>query len=229
VSSGRRAAARSAPVAAATLLLLAAAACRDQKPNTCYDSNAFSYGFRLGGDSTLVFHWPANRMPVRVYAQPTGAAPANVVAGLQTWVGAFHCDEAWFTVTTDSAHADIIVREVAAIPPLPAHAISLGADSAGTCTGRTDGTFDSTLTLNGPVRSYIAPFDATDPVALAGCFRMTTTHELGHALGILAHSPSAADIMYPTPRRSTLSANDRYTLQYLYHTTATIRPAPLTP
>jgi predicted Zn-dependent protease len=99
----------------------------------------------------------------------------------------------------------------------------------GACTGRTDGTFDSTLTLNGPVRSYIAPLAAQDSVALSGCFRMTTTHELGHALGILAHSTSPGDIMYPTPHRSTLSLNDSYTLQLLYHTTATIKPAPLTP
>ena len=32
-----------------------------------------------------------------------------------------------------------------------------------------------------------------------------------------------------TPRRATLSADDRYTLQSLYHTTPTIKPAPLTP
>jgi predicted Zn-dependent protease len=58
---------------------------------------------------------------------------------------------------------------------------------------------------------------------------MTTTHELGHAIGLLVHSTNPADIMYPTPRRSTLSADDRYTLQSLYHTTATIKPAPLAP
>ena len=221
------AAARAVPAAAA--LLLAAAGCSDQRPNTCFDSNAFSYGFHLGGDSTLVFHWPANRMPVRVYAEPTGDAPANVVASLQTWVGALHCDEVWFTVTTDSTRADIIVREIAVLPPLPAAAFTLGADSVGACTGRTDGTFDSTLTLTGPVRSYIAPFDAPDSVALAGCFRMVTTHELGHAIGLLVHSNDPGDIMYPTPHRSTLSADDRYTLQWLYHTTATIKPAPLAP
>jgi hypothetical protein len=222
-----RAAVCAAPLAAA--LLLAAAACRDQKPNTCFDSNAFSYGFHLGGDSALVFHWPANRMPVRVYAEPAGATAANVVVSLRTWVGAFHCDEAWFVVIADSTHADIIVRTVATLPPLPAAAFTLGADSVGACTGRTDGTFDSTLTLIGPVRSYIAPFDAPDSVALAGCYRMTTTHELGHALGLLVHSTDPGDIMYPTPHRSTLSANDRYTLQSLYHTTPTIKPAPLAP
>jgi hypothetical protein len=41
------------------------------------------------------------------------------VAGLQTWAGAFHCGEASFTLTSDSTHADIIVREVGTLPPPP--------------------------------------------------------------------------------------------------------------
>jgi len=224
VTSG--AAARAATTALA--LLFAAAAC-SEKPTSCFDSNGYSYGFYLGGDSSLVFHWPANRMPVRVYAEPTGDAPTDVEAGRLTWLGAFHCGEASLTPTPDSTHADIIVRRVSTLPPQPTGAITLGADSVGACTGRTDGTFDSTLTLNGPVRSYIAPLAGRDSVALSGCFRMTTTHELGHALGILAHSTNPGDIMYPTPHRTTLSLNDSYTLQLLYHTTATIKPAPLTP
>jgi predicted Zn-dependent protease len=216
-----------APVLAACLapFALAAAACSDGGPNTCFDSNASSYGFAIGGDTTLVFHWPANRMPVRAYAEPTGAAPANLAAGLQTWANGFHCREASFVVVTDSTIADIIVRQVPALPPQPVRGVTLGADSAGACTGRTDGTYDTTLTLTGPVRSYIAPMPARDSTALAGCYRMTTTHELGHALGILAHSTDPGDIMYPTPRRSTLSPNDRYTIQQLYHTTPTIKPA----
>lgn len=214
---------------AAAALLLAAAACSDQSPNTCFDSNGFSYGFYLGRDTALVFHWPASRMPVRVYADPATVTRPNVVAGLQTWIGAFHCGEAWAMVTADSTHADIIVRVVGTLPAQLARAITLGSDSVGVCVGRTDGTYDTTLTLEGPVRSYIAPLGTPDSIALSGCLRMTTTHELGHALGILAHSTDATDIMYTTPRRSTLSVNDRYTLQMLYHTTATIRPFPLTP
>jgi predicted Zn-dependent protease len=224
---GRGHGARSAAALAA--FALAAAACSDGRPNTCFDSNASSYGFAVGGDTTLVFHWPASRMPVRAYAEPTGATAADVATGLQTWANGFHCREASFTIVADSAQADIIVRPVATLPPQPTRAISVGADSAGACTGRTDGTFDSSLTLTGPVRSYIAPIPGKDSTALAGCFRMTTTHELGHALGILAHSTDPGDIMYTTPRRSTLSANDRYTLQQLYHTTPTIKPAPRTP
>lgn len=210
-------------------LALAAAACNDGSPNTCFESNATVYLFALAGDSTLVFHWPASRMPVRTYAEPTGATVADVATGLQTWADGFHCHEASFLPVADSTQADIIVRPVATLPPQPAGAVSLGADSVGACTGRTDGVFDSTLTLTGPVRSYIAPMAGRDSAAIAGCFRMTTTHELGHAIGILGHSTDPGDIMFTTPKRSTLSINDRYTLQKLYHTTATIRPAPRTP
>jgi predicted Zn-dependent protease len=221
---------RAAPLAAAGLAAAAlAAACSDRGPNTCFDSNGWSYGFYLAGDSSLVFHWPSDRMPVRAYAEPTGSNPTDVTAGLQAWVNAFHCGEASFLVVGDSAQADIIVRRVDVLPPQPARAVSLGADSVGACTGRTDGTFDSTQTLTGPVRSYVAPLPGRDSTALAGCFRMTTTHELGHALGILAHSTDPGDIMYVTPSRSTLSVNDRYTIQTLYHTPASIAPAPRTP
>jgi hypothetical protein len=220
-----RLAATGAALAGSALL----AACGGTNPNTCYDSNAFSYGFALGGDSTLVFHWPADRMPVRYYAEPTGALVTNVHASLTTWVNAFHCQEAWFLLVTDSSRAEVIVRQVATLPPTDARSVVLAADSVGACSGLTHGYFDSTNTLTGPMRTYIAPLGVSDTAALAGCYRMVTTHELGHTLGIFAHSADPADLMYPTPRRSTLSPNDRYTLQRLYHTTPTIQPAPRVP
>ena len=202
-------------------------ACGDgNNPNSCFESNAWSYGFFVGGDTTLVFHWPADRMPVRFYAEPTGALQANVLAGLTTWVNGFRCQEASFQLVGDSAAADVIVRQVAVLPPVAARAFTLAADSVGACGGRTDGYFDSTLTLTGPVRSFIVPITIGDSAALAGCYRMVTTHEIGHALGLLSHSADPADLMYTTPRRSSLSPDDRYTLQSLYHRTPTIRPAP---
>jgi hypothetical protein len=216
--------------ASAALAVAAVLACGDgTRPNTCYDSNAFSYGFFVGGDTTLVFHWPANRMPVRFYAEPAGDLRANVLAGLTTWVNGFRCQEASFQLVGDSAGADVIVRQVVILPPVASRAIALAADSVGACGGRTDGTFDSTLTLTGPIRSYIVPIRLGDSVALAGCYRMVTTHELGHTLGVLSHSADPADLMYTTPRRSSLSPDDRYTLQSLYHRTPTIRPAPRAP
>jgi hypothetical protein len=219
-----------AALTAAAVAAAAALACRDgTNPNSCFESNAFSYGFFVGGDTSLVFRWPANRMPVRFYAEPAGDLPANVLAGLTTWVNGFRCQEAAFQLVSDSTATDVIVRQVPVLPPVASRAFTLAADSVGACGGRTDGTFDSTLTLTGPVRSYIVPISVGDSVALAGCYRMVTTHEIGHALGLLSHSADPADIMYTTPRRSSLSPADRYTLQKLYHRAPTIRPAPRSP
>jgi len=212
-----------------TLALAAAAllaACGDgTKPNTCYDSNAFSYGFRPQADTTLVFHWPADRMPVRFYADTTGALRENVLAGLTAWVNAYHCQEASFQLVQDSTTADVIVRQAPFLPPVGA-AMTLDADSVGACVGRTDFQIDTARALTGPFRAWVVPQATADPVALAGCFRMVTTHELGHAIGIFTHSPDPGDLMYSTPRRGTLSPDDRYTLQRLYHTTPTVRPSP---
>ena len=206
---------------------LAAAACHGgEGPNSCFDSNAASYGFHLGGDTTLTFRWPAARMPVRVYTASTGEMPANAFAGMTAWVNGLRCGELSLQVSYDSTQADIIVRKVDILPAAAPGGIVLAADSVGACGGRTDGTFDSTLTLSGPVRSYIVPILVGDSTALAGCLRMVTTHELGHAIGLLAHSPHQTDLMYVFPQRSTLSTDDRYTLQQLYHTTPTIHPAP---
>ena len=201
-------------------------ACFDPGRNTCFDSNGWDYGYALGGDTTLVFHWPADRMPVRFYADATGDLRANVLSGLNTWVNAFNCQEAEFQLVTDSTTADVVVRRADVLPAARAGTVVLASDSVGVCRGVTEQQIDSALTLTGPFRIFIAPLGVADSLARAGCYRMVATHELGHTLGLFAHSADSADIMYPVPRRSTLSIDDRYTIQKLYHRAATIQPAP---
>jgi predicted Zn-dependent protease len=46
---------------------------------------------------------------------------------------------------------------------------------------------------------------------------LTTTHELGHAIGIFAHSPDPGDIMFGDPVVSELSDRDRATAEAAYH------------
>ena len=48
-------------------------------------------------------------------------------------------------------------------------------------------------------------------------------HELGHSLGLLAHSPNTQDVMTSNPLVQQLSERDRETAEVLYHTAPTIR------
>ena len=59
-----------------------------------------------------------------------------------------------------------------------------------------------------------------------GVVVITFVHELGHALGLLKHSPYADDIMNDIPTVTTPSPEDRRTIEVLYHTRATIIPPP---
>jgi hypothetical protein len=214
---------KTALAGAATLALLAA--CNEGVgPAHCFEPNTQAYGFALNGDTNLVFHWPSSYMPLRVYAEPVGALPANVAAGMALWVSAFRCGELSYVMSADSTRADIIVRNPRSLPASGPAASSIGADSVNACRGVTH--FDTAGTaLAGPMRSYVSPL-TTDSAAVGSCYHFVTAHELGHALGLLAHSPDTADLMNAAPRRLALSEADRYTIQLLYHTASRLQPPP---
>jgi predicted Zn-dependent protease len=214
------------------VLLLSAlallAACHEGVgPGACFEPNARPYNFDFAGDTNLVFHWPSSYMPVRVYAEPTADLPANVQAAMQLWVAAFRCNELSLTTATDSTHADIIVRNPLSLPAALRTGHVMHADSVGACQGVTHFDLDSAGTgLAGPLRSYVAPFPGADSASAAACYHFVTAHELGHALGILSHSPDAADLMYAAPFHRALTEADRYTIQLLYHTPSKLGPPP---
>ncbi len=213
-------------LAAGAAGLAAAIACHDTTgTSACFEPNASGYQFSLAADTGFVFRWPGSYMPVRVYAEDVGELQANTAAAMQLWVNAFRCSELSMVTVTDSTKADIIVRNPAFLPPV-AGAVVVAADSVGACRGvTTDSTFTGLSTLAEPVRVFVAPV-SVDSAAVAACYHFVTAHELGHALGLLSHSPDTLDIMYTQPRRRVLSEADKFTIQVLYHAAPTIGPPP---
>jgi predicted Zn-dependent protease len=205
--------------AAATLYgaALALAACQnDGGPGQCFESGATGYAFYVPGDTTAWFHWNAAEGAVRIYAEPSGALPANTDAAIALWAGAFRCGEIGLQRWTDSSTADIVLRTTTTAPPIVPKVRVLAADSVNACRGRTDIALDTLDRIERPIRSYVWP-QGVDSAATTACYNFVTAHELGHALGLFLHSLDTADLMHSAPRRRALSVNDRYTIQVLYH------------
>jgi hypothetical protein len=174
-----------------------------------------------GTTDTMSFHWPRSRLPVRIWTEDMFDLPAHVANGIEQWKAAFLYREFDAVQVSDSNAADIIVR--AESPAKLSAAGFLRSRSAPECEGGTDivpplGVGE----IQYPVRVFLLPrFDPASP-GVAECLALTATHELGHALGILAHSPEETDIMFVDPVVSTLSARDRATIERAYHVEPTL-------
>jgi predicted Zn-dependent protease len=130
------------------------------------------------------------------------------------------------TLVSDSSTADVIVTIESVVKP-GLSIVRLESAMAPECEGGTDilppaGSHE----IQYPVRVFVNPrFDPAAP-GVAECMALTTTHELGHAIGIFAHSPNTTDLMYGDPTVSAPSSRDRSTAELAYHTEATLTPGP---
>jgi len=177
----------------------------------------FIFSSSPGTTDTLSFHWPGSRLPVRIWTEDAFDLPAHVAAGIEQWKSAFLYGEFDAVQVPDSNTADIIVR--AESPAKLAGSISpLESRSAPECEGGTDIVPPpGSQQIQYPVRVFLLPrFDPSTP-GVTECLALTATHELGHALGILNHSPADTDIMFVDPVVSTLSPRDRATIERAYH------------
>lgn len=178
-----------------------------------------------GGVDTVSFHWPRAFLPVRVWVAPGDVLRPHIATAIARWQGAFLYGEFRATMVDDSSTADIVVRNTAAPAGGAAPVVELEAFAA-ECRGETDLFYDlPTKTVLLPIRLYVFPRFANTPPGLESCYRVTATHELGHALGLLAHSPSASDVMYLDPVLDGISDRDRITAETVYHLRPTYAPA----
>ena len=180
-----------------------------------------AYGFDDPGTGD-VFHWPTTR-PMTLWVDPRGALPRLAREGVAQWEAQFLYGEFTGVVVDDSLDADVLLVWGGAVP---ADVPPDTGPPVNACTGLTVISTDSTNTLDDYIRAEVTASVGFTPEQVAACVARVTTHELGHALGILQHSPDAADLMAPNPVVAVPSDGDRRTMEVLYHTTPTIRPRP---
>jgi hypothetical protein len=174
-----------------------------------------------GTADTLSFHWPSSRLPVKVWAQDTLNLPAHARDGIAQWKAGFLYGEFDAVMVSDSNVADVMVAAGQAISG--GFSVTRLGSMAPECAGGTD--FDlpvGSREIQPPIRIFLDL--RVIPTAPNGeqCLALTTMHELGHAIGILAHSPAATDLMYTDPVVPGPSDRDRTTAELAYHTVSTL-------
>jgi predicted Zn-dependent protease len=201
-------------------LVVAAAACGDiATPNRTdvYEWRLIVPSATGTGSDSLTFHWPQSRLPVRIWTEDAAGLPENVSGAIAAWRHAFLYGEFDATLVADSAGADVIVRAGGA-PGVQFSRARLHSALAPECAGATDLDISEDHTqLRLPVRVYVDPLTGPEAAGLAECLALTTTHELGHALGIWHHSPEATDLMFSNPAAPAPSERDRETAEVIYH------------
>jgi predicted Zn-dependent protease len=181
------------------------------------------YEWRLvSGTDTVHFHWAREDLPVRVWVEPVADLPALMQRAIDTWESVYLYREFQAQIVSDSNTADVIVLGTPAPGKLQLGLRRLGSALAPECSGATDLDVSPDLSeLRLPMRLYISPVEG-DIAGLDRCLGLTTIHELGHALGIFAHSPNPTDIMFADPAVEAPSRFDRETAEALYHLPPTI-------
>jgi hypothetical protein len=177
---------------------------------------SLSYGFADGfGD---IFRWPQGRSPVSYWVQDRGDLRSYVAASLDIWERQFLYGEWSGSLVDDSASADVIVLLAGGTPPDS----PLTADPpVRACFGETVGNVVGNG-IEGAITATLFWSNGANPADIANCLSRVTTHEIGHTLGLLDHSPNGDDIMFTNPTVTLPSQVDKNTVQRLYDTEPTL-------
>lgn len=176
---------------------------------------------------TVWFHWPASRLPVRIWADTSGGLglPGHVRDGIALWKQVLQYGEYDATLVSDSTHADVLVY--AGVPPVLPAAMRMRS-MAPQCSGATDVIVSrpdhKKLLL--PIRIYVENKYPLGQDSTTWCLGLTVAHELGHSLGLFQHSDSLDDLMSTNPLVPTPTARDISTVLFLYHFRPDLVPAP---
>jgi predicted Zn-dependent protease len=205
--------------AAAVVLATGLLACADATPPAPTVS-PYPYNIGLSNGFQIVFRWPANSLPVRIYATGGGSVRQYVNDAIRMWEQVGLYGEFVGVQVGDSSRADIIIR--VQIPDQQPETNALVLSGCGAVT-HYDVLLDSTMAL--PFRTLLFPRAGAGQGDTEECYARAVAHELGHALGLLLHSDDPNDLMHSQPAGG-LSARDIVTFRALYHSNPTIRVPP---
>lgn len=191
-----------------------------------------SAGYDPEAITHFIYHWAPGR-DIAIYvdaSNPPADAdlPAAVQAAITEWEAVGRLGEIRMHAVGDIHDADVIVhfnttprRAVAPADPenpetnVCAEPPDVGSGSTWICV--LDDLRAITLELTdgsgGHVKMDVSVSRAAVPDQAA--FRSVVMHELGHVLGIGAHSPDAADLMFVRPRAPTPTDADARTLRFV--------------
>ncbi len=175
-----------------------------------------------GTTKALAFHWPRSYLPVRIHIAPGDPLRPMLERAITMWEELYLYGEFRAEITGDPAQADIVVQNERPVGKLLGNVELFSM--ADQCIGETTFEADAAAgTLQLPFEIYVWAKFPNDP-ELDTCYELTVLHELGHALGIFAHSPNVDDLMAIDPTRNGFSERDRATAEAAAHLPTTLVP-----
>ena len=191
----------------------------------------FAYDPRLPGG--LIYHWPIGAT-ISVFVDPAGAPPdadlrAAVLDAFAAWEGVVYYRDFQFRLVDDPADAQVIFHHRDAPFLVDVSACAYPGSGAGGITffcPSEDGRELDVLPLlsGGPGRVKMDVRLDRTRVASAEQFRALVIHEMGHVVGIGAHSPDPNDLLYFNIGPSVPSERDARTLRWVLRQPADIQP-----
>lgn len=173
----------------------------------------------------FIYHWNVGR-DIAIYVDTSHSqADADIVGGVRDGIAAWEAigllGDIHMHMVGDKHSADVVVRFNTA-PSLVASAtcqiIDFGAGgNTFFCVADADAPADEPLTFVDGTPGHVKMLVTMNRVKFlsADQFHSAVAHELGHVLGIGAHSSSQTDLMFGIPLVSKPSNSDAQTLRYV--------------
>lgn len=173
----------------------------------------------------LIYHWPTGAdiaLFVDTRNEPAEADLARAVReAVAAWNAVGRIGQVRLTITSNVKAADVIVHHPGTQLPVTTAAceppVIFGSSYTHFCPDPADASRPVVFPFSDGTGARVKMLVSVNRgvVDSEEIFRAHVAHELGHVLGIGAHSNETTDLMFGVPRRLTPSSRDAQTLRYV--------------